>query len=66
MRTCDLRPARYRGRAKTRLQYVLMSVAVNLLRLVAWFQERPRARTRISAFADLANWPALKRVAAAA
>jgi transposase len=62
----DLRQTRYRGEAKTRLQQILIAVAVNLLRLVAWFQEEPRARTRISAFADLANWPALKRAASAA
>jgi DDE family transposase len=66
IRVGDVRQARYRGEAKTRLQQIVIAVVVNLRRLVAWFQERPRARTRISAFADLANWPVLKRAAAAA
>lgn len=66
IRVCDLREARYRGLAKTRLQHILIAVAVSLLRVVAWLQERPRAHTRISAFADLANWPASKRAAVAA
>ena len=66
IRRSDLRHSRYRGAAKTRRQNILVAVAINLLRLVAWFQEQPRARTRISAFADLANWPASKRAAAAA
>ena len=66
MRVCDLRDARYRGLAKTRLQHILIAVAVSLLRVVAWLQERPRARTRISAFAALADWPTWGRVAAAA
>ena len=66
IRRSDLRHSRYRGAAKTHLQNILVAVAVNLWRLVAWFQERLRAHTRISAFADLANWPASKRVAAAA
>ena len=64
IRVGDLRTARYRGLAKTRLQQIIMAVAVSLLRVVAWLQERPRAQTRLSAFADLANWPALKRAAA--
>lgn len=64
IRLGDLRTTRYRGLAKTRLQQILIAVAVSLLRVVAWLQERPRARTRLSAFADLANWPALTRAAA--
>jgi transposase len=64
IRVCDLRTARYRGLAKTRLQQIIIAVAVSLLRVVAWLQERPRAHTRLSAFADLANWPALTRAAA--
>jgi transposase len=55
IRVGDLRQTRYLGEAKTRLQQILIAVAVNLLRLVAWWQERPRARTRISAFAALVS-----------
>jgi transposase len=55
LRLGDLRQARYIGAAKTRLQHIVIAVALNLLRLVAWWQERPRAQTRISAFALLAS-----------
>lgn len=43
------------GIAKTRLQHILIAVALNLVRLVAWWAERPLARTRTSAFAALAR-----------
>jgi transposase len=46
--TCDLRHARYRGLAKTRLQHLLTGAAINVARLAAWFAERPRATTRPS------------------
>ena len=53
----ELRQARYRGLAKVRLQQILTVVAINLVRLFAWFSERPRAQTRLSAFAALADKP---------
>jgi len=53
VRLGDLRQSRYIGAAKTHLQHILIAVAVNLLRLVAWWQERPLAATRRSAFAAL-------------
>lgn len=46
----DLRYARYRGLAKTALQHVLVALALNLARLVAWWDERPKARTCRSRF----------------
>lgn len=55
IRRCDLRRSRYRGSAKTRLQNIIIAVAVNLCRLVGWFQQRVRAQTRTSAFAALAG-----------
>lgn len=48
-----MRRCRYIGRAKTHLQNVAIATALNLLRLVAWLEEIPRARTRTSAFARL-------------
>lgn len=54
----DLRYARYRGLAKTALQHVLVALALNLARLVAWWDERPKAQTRPSRFTA-----ALKRAA---
>ena len=50
----DLRRARYRGLAKTRLQHLATAAAINLRRLGAWLLERPRAKTRTSAFMALA------------
>ena len=49
-----LRQGRYIGLAKTTLQEILMAVALNLVRLVAWWQETPRATVRRSHFATLA------------
>ena len=52
-RRCDLRHAWYIGLAKTHLEQVLTAVALNLLRVLAWLAEVPRAETRTSAFARL-------------
>jgi transposase len=49
-----LRRSRYRGQAKTHLQHILLAVAINLARVVAWLAEVPRATTRTSPFAALA------------
>jgi transposase len=49
----DLRHCRYIGPAKTRLQHVLTAVALNIVRLEAWWTGRPLAKTRISRFAAL-------------
>jgi hypothetical protein len=43
-----------RGVAKTHLQHVAIAAAINIDRLVAWLDERPRAQTRTSRFAALA------------
>jgi transposase len=40
--------------AKTKLQHVLIAIAINVARLDAWLTERPFAKTRRSAFAALA------------
>jgi DDE family transposase len=54
VRRCGLRQCRYIGYGKTRLQHVLTATALNLVRVVAWLEEKPRAMTRRSAFAALA------------
>jgi transposase len=51
---CDLRHARYIGKAKTALQHILTAVALNLVRIIAWWREIPRVTTRTSHFAALA------------
>lgn len=54
VRRCDLRRARYIGLARTHLQHILTAVALNLVRLYAWFTEQPRVHVRRSKFAALA------------
>ena len=54
VRAFGLRRTRYRGLPKTHLQHVATAAAINIDRLVAWLDERPRAMTRISRFAALA------------
>ena len=49
-----LRDARYRGLPKTHLQHLATAAALNLIRSIAWLQEKPFAKTRISRFASLA------------
>jgi transposase len=48
-----LRRSRYLGLAKTHLQHVLTSTAINLVRIGSWLQGKPQAQTRISRFAAL-------------
>ena len=50
VRAFGLRRARYRGLAKTRLQHIAIAVAMNLVRLGAWFNGTPSGKTRRSAF----------------
>ena len=54
VRGFELRSTRYIGLAKTHLQMLATAVAINLHRLFDWWEEKPRARTRISPFAKLA------------
>lgn len=59
VRSFELRCTRYLGLAKTHLQMLAMAAAINLHRLFDWWQDKPRATTRVSAFARLAPNPAL-------
>jgi transposase len=63
VRGYELRCARYIGLAKTNLQMTATATAINLHRLFDWWQHRPRAKTRTSAFAKLAPFPALLALA---
>ncbi|MDL5206487.1 IS1182 family transposase [Streptomyces sp. ALI-76-A] len=51
--TAGVRRTRYIGLAKTRLAHILTATAINLIRLDAWWNEIPLARTRISRLAAL-------------
>jgi transposase len=52
--TLGLRQSRYIGLAKTHLQNILVAAALNWIRIVAWLDEIPQAKTRFSHFAALA------------
>jgi transposase len=52
-----LRRSRYLGLATTRLQHILTSTAMNIVRMMAWLQGVPHAKTRTSRFATLAPVP---------
>ncbi len=54
VRAFGLRRTRYGGVAKTHVQHVAIAAAINVDRIVAWLDERPRATTRIARFAALA------------
>ena len=53
VRAFGLRRARYRGLAKVRVQHAATAAALNLARVAAWLDARPRAATRTSRFARL-------------
>src|SRR5262249_56850868 len=48
VRTFGLRRTRYRGLPKTHLPHVAIAAAINVERIAAWVDERPRATARIS------------------
>ena len=54
VRSFGARHTRYRGLPKTHLQQVVTAVAINVRRIIAWFDEVPKATTRTSHFAALA------------
>jgi transposase len=54
VRAVTFRQARSRGQAKTHLQPLLIAVAMNLVRVVAWLAGASLAQTRPSSFAALA------------
>ena len=66
VRAFGLRRTRYRGLPKAHMQHVAIAAAINVDRIVAWLDERPRAKTRTSRFAALAPADALKPGQAAA
>ncbi len=54
IRAFGLRRCRYVGFAKTRLQHRITATAINVARLVNWWNDVPLAQTRRSQFAKLA------------
>jgi transposase len=55
MRAFDLRKSRYIGCARTQLQHILIAIAINIVRLVAWWRDARHTPPRTSAFARLAT-----------
>ena len=53
IRRCGLRQSRYIGLAKTHLQHLITAVALNVVRLNAWWRGTPLASTRVSPLAAL-------------
>jgi len=53
VRAFGLRHTKYIGQAKTHLQHILIAIAINIVRVVAWIWEIPRTTTRLSPFARL-------------
>ena len=54
VRGFGLRKCRYVGLSKVHLQHILTATAMNAIRLFAWFEGVPLAKTRVSSFAKLA------------
>lgn len=54
VRGFGLRKCRYVGLDKVHLQHILTATAINVIRLFAWFEGVPLAKTRVSSFAKLA------------
>ena len=55
VRAFGMRRSRYIGLAKTGLQQVCIGVGMNVSRVVHWLDGLPRAKTRVTRFAALAQ-----------
>jgi transposase len=55
VRAFGMRRSRYIGLAKTGLQQVCTAAALNATRIVPWLAGTPRAKTRVTRFAALAQ-----------
>jgi hypothetical protein len=53
VRTCEVRRSRDLGQAKTHLHHVMTAAALNVIRMLRWLNDEPKATTRRSAFARL-------------
>lgn len=53
VRTGEIRRARYFGQAKTHLQHLMTAAIMNVIRILRWLADEPKAKTRRSAFAKL-------------
>jgi transposase len=49
----EMRSSRYRGMSKTHLHHVATAAAINIRRLVSWWNDAPLAKAKPSRFAAL-------------
>jgi transposase len=54
VRAFGMHRSRYRGMEKTHLQHLVSATVINLVRVLAWLDGEPLAKTRTSNFAALA------------
>jgi len=54
VRAFGMRRSRYRGTKKTHLQHLVCATALNVVRTLAWLDETPLEKTRVSRFEALA------------
>ena len=57
VRSCDVRRSRYMGAAKTHLQHLMTGAVINVLRMLNWLAEVPKAKTRPSPFVRMYRPP---------
>ena len=55
VRALGMRRSRYIGLAKTGMQQACTAAAMNVSRIVNWLDQKPRAKTRVTRFAALAQ-----------
>jgi transposase len=55
VRAFGMRRSRYVGLTKTSLQHACTAAAMNVARIVDWLDKKPRAKTRVTRFAALAQ-----------
>ncbi len=53
VRTCEVRRSRYLGQPKTHLQHLMTGAIMNVMRMLRWLAQQPKAKTRYSAFTQL-------------
>ncbi len=58
VRSCDVRRSRYMGAAKTHLQHLMTGAVINVLRMLNWLAEVPKAKTQVSPFVRMYRTPA--------
>jgi transposase len=56
VRAFGMRRSHYRGMQKTHFQHLIIATVINLVRVLAWSEGQPLAKTRTSRFAALGTY----------